>query len=404
VLLGSGYLHGMPRYIWRDVSVDVLRTDLFDKWRRHFQHFMLFPQLQRHFAAAYAMHEQARAGEGFDAVEVVDWGMLFMPWVLEASAPTLVQLHGSCGQIGMHDPRAGAESEDLLAILIEATVLAHAEVNTHSLSNRAWWNGVLGREIGYQLPAFELPPLDQVRETPRNDRFLAVGRIQKWKGPQVACAAWAKLGESAPRLDWIGRDTEFGEKRLSMDEQLKLLFPGTWRRVIQPLGQKSPEDIYRHMQSAKAVVVPSTWDAFNLVTAEAMALATPVIVSSGAGAVDLVETGKNGFTFPNGDAEALMQEIEHVNNLSHAELSEIGENGRETIRRSLCPVSVAAAKAAIYRKLKLQNHTRIDWLSQSLHKQTSSSRTPLDDLPIKTLGKALVRRLFDKVWHAANHE
>ncbi len=132
MLLGSGYLHGMPRYIWRDVSVDVLRTDLFDKWRRHFQHFMLFPQLQRHFAAAYAMHEQARAGEGFDAVEVVDWGMLFMPWVLEASAPTLVQLHGSCGQIGMHDPRAGAESEDLLAILIEATVLAHAVASPRS--------------------------------------------------------------------------------------------------------------------------------------------------------------------------------------------------------------------------------------------------------------------------------
>ena len=59
------------------------------------------------------------------------------------------------------------------------------------------------------------------------------------------------------------------------------------------------------MNAAKAVLVPSTWDVFNLVAAEAMAMGRVVVISDCAGAADLVQHGVSGFVFPKGDAAAL---------------------------------------------------------------------------------------------------
>ena len=122
VLKGSAFVHGNASYEHDGVRVSLLETARYFKWRDRFNHFAMFPELRCHLAASFALHEQAVAGEGFDAVEVTDWGMLFLPWVIAAKTRVLIQLHGSTGQISYHEPMTGREAEaavTALARLIE---------------------------------------------------------------------------------------------------------------------------------------------------------------------------------------------------------------------------------------------------------------------------------------------
>src|SRR5688500_13413947 len=64
VLKGSAYVNGHPGYEIDGVEVSVLQTERFTKCTARFGHFSMFPDLQRHLAAAFAMYEQAAAGEG----------------------------------------------------------------------------------------------------------------------------------------------------------------------------------------------------------------------------------------------------------------------------------------------------------------------------------------------------
>lgn len=61
---------------------------------------------------------------------------------------------------------------------------------------------------------------------------------------------------------------------------------------------------------AEAFILPSTWEEWGLVVNEAMASGLPVLVAEGVGsAEDLVDMGRNGYTFQAGDTNALAQRL-----------------------------------------------------------------------------------------------
>ena len=103
---------GNNRYEYEGIPVEVLETERFHEWQKRFRHYGMFRTLQNHLAAAYAIHEQAGSGSGFDVVEICDWGLAFAPWMAESAAPVMVQMHGSMGQIAQHEPVRGAESHE----------------------------------------------------------------------------------------------------------------------------------------------------------------------------------------------------------------------------------------------------------------------------------------------------
>src|SRR5690625_6272796 len=103
------------------------------------------PVLQRHLAAARAMWEQTDGGAGFDRVEVVEWGLLFAPWICAESPPSLVRLHGSSGQISEYDTMPGEEGAEQVIRIIETALLRHAGgFSTSSRINGADWEARLG--------------------------------------------------------------------------------------------------------------------------------------------------------------------------------------------------------------------------------------------------------------------
>ena len=63
---------------------------------------------------------------------------------------------------------------------------------------------------------------------------------------------------------------------------------------VQFVGRKDGDELYAIMSAADALVLPSTFEPYGAVVAEAMQWGTPVVVSDKVGAKELISDGKNG--------------------------------------------------------------------------------------------------------------
>ena len=87
------------------------------------------------------------------------------------------------------------------------------------------------------------------------------------------------------------------------------------KKIINPnihiMGELENKDKRKAFEEIDVLIVPSLWyENSPLVIAEAFLSKIPVITSNIGGMAELVKDGENGFTFPVGDAEKLMKEIE----------------------------------------------------------------------------------------------
>jgi len=97
-------------------------------------------------------------------------------------------------------------------------------------------------------------------------------------------------------------------------------------------GFRQIDELPRFYAHAGAFVHASTTEQWGLVVNEAMASGLPVIVSNHCGcAPDLVEEGKNGFTFDPHQVDEIATLMERVANLPDAERTALGEAGRRLI-------------------------------------------------------------------------
>jgi glycosyltransferase involved in cell wall biosynthesis len=349
VVEGSAFATTSPRQFGTEegVQVESLELGRFRRWHDRFERFNALPTVRRHLAAAWAMWEQACEGDDPDIVEACDWGLSFVPPLVEASHPLVVQCHGSIGQIGWHDPIEGGEAETITTQLLERASLSAAfSVQTCSSANMSYWQQETGHHIEKILPAFSRK--DRGGGT-IHQRGLVVGRLQRWKGPATLCRALELLGSRAPAVDWIGRDTSWGENGRSSSTYLASTFPRVWNDRLRHLPQRPPAEVTTAQASALFNIVPSTWDVFNFTAAEAMSSGRPTIVSQGAGASELIEDGVNGFTFAADDAEGLAGVIDRVLSASPERLAEIGASGRATVAERLDPQGIAEQRIAAYK-------------------------------------------------------
>lgn len=404
VLVGSGVFASEDS---APVTVEGVRVEALDlaRFRRalpEFSRYAGLPGLQRHLAAAWALREQADRGEGFDVVEATDWGLLFLPWATEPGPPVVAQMHGSCGQIDVHDPVAGEEAQGELIRLLEASAASRVDaLQSYSEANADFWRDQA------RAPVAMIPPAWRPLHEPgligkRSGRGLVVGRVQRWKGPEVLCEALRRLGDDAPPMDWMGRDTSFGTRAGSTAAHLAAAFPETWNRKVLHLPQQPPEAAARCQAEAAFVVVPSTWDMFNFTAIEAMGVGTPVICSTGAGAAYLIEDGVNGFLFEREDAGSLAEALRRLGAMGETERKALGEAGRETVRTRLDPERIADLRLEAYARVAAvprRQPAPDDWL-----RRACAPGSPLPDplgflehLPLKPLARHVARRALAKL-------
>ena len=165
-------------------------------------------------------------------------------------------------------------------------------------------------------------------ELPR-DYLLFVGRVAPNKGLPTLLGAVARLDPSArPAIVLMGQD--WGE-RARLESQARSLGIAS---DVRFLGHVVDPGVYRAVvRGARALVLPSEYEAFGLVLLEAMAARTPIVASAVGGVQEVVEQGRLGRLVPYGDVEALSTALRSV-----------GDDPQETRRR----VNAAAERVRDY--------------------------------------------------------
>ena len=134
-------------------------------------------------------------------------------------------------------------------------------------------------------------------------RVLLVGNVEPRKGVVDAVEALAGAGDCGDcRLVVVGKpdyDPEYGTLVRETIERLGLA--GRVELAGQ-VGQERLEELYSR---ADLFLLPSRWEGYGMVIAEAMAHGLPVISTTAGAIPELVEDGSTGILVPPGDVEAL---------------------------------------------------------------------------------------------------
>jgi glycosyltransferase involved in cell wall biosynthesis len=138
--------------------------------------------------------------------------------------------------------------------------------------------------------------------------FLFFGRVASNKGVPSLVEAIARLPAAARRpLVLMGPD--WGE-RAAIEERARAL--GVEREVVF-LGHVEPLESARAVvRGARALVLPSEWEAFGLVLLIAMAVGTPIVATAVGGVPEVLERGRAGLLVPYGDGPALTEALRQV--------------------------------------------------------------------------------------------
>ncbi|MBO9514725.1 MAG: glycosyltransferase family 4 protein [Variovorax sp.] len=147
--------------------------------------------------------------------------------------------------------------------------------------------------LGAELPSLEaLPPRTSARAVPR---FLFAGALSRRKSVDLILEAFGALAREglAYELHFVG-----GVGDADLMETLKATphasyFPGVPQKALYPL-----------MAEADCLLLPSRFDSFGMVVAEAMACGTPALVSTFTGAKAIIEQtpGSGWIVEPTADA------------------------------------------------------------------------------------------------------
>ena len=125
--------------------------------------------------------------------------------------------------------------------------------------------------------------------------FGFVGRFETRKGLMELAAAWPRVASAVPEahLVLVGRGPLEPEIRRRLGDHDRVVFTG------------HRSDVPSLLRAFDAVVMPSHWEGFGYVAAEAMAAGRAVIASSASSLPELVTDGVTGRLIPPKDADAL---------------------------------------------------------------------------------------------------
>ena len=151
--------------------------------------------------------------------------------------------------------------------------------------------GYKGRHVVIENAVEDLPNGAPDTPRPKDDkiRLLFVGRFDRQKGLDILLKSFNNAVEKRPDLSLsvIG-DAVLADLPPDFDNPDNVTFHG-W---------VDNDKIAQHYANADLLVVPSRWEGFGLIVAEAMRSGTPAMVSHRGNLPDIVEPGKTGHVVP----------------------------------------------------------------------------------------------------------
>ncbi len=141
-----------------------------------------------------------------------------------------------------------------------------------------------------------------------DDYFLFFGRVASNKGLPFLVDALARLPAGRrPALVFMGMD--WGA-RAEVETRARAL--GVADRLVFLGHVPSDAAVRAVLRGARALVLPSEWEAFGLVLLMAMAAHTPVVATAVGGVPEVLDHGKAGRLVPYGDAATLAEALRQV--------------------------------------------------------------------------------------------
>lgn len=176
-----------------------------------------------------------------------------------------------------------------------------------------------------------------------------VARLRVEKGQKTLVKALAEVVKAIPavKLLMIGDGPDKMEL-MRLSEDLGVSGNIVW------LGQQDQAEVYKLYGVMDIVVVPSLFEGFGLVAAEAMAAGLPVIASNVDGVAEVVKDGETGALFPVGNWQALAESLIHL--LNNPQLAKkFGQNGRDRVQEYFSLDQFSASMLRIYGQYQFWN-------------------------------------------------
>jgi glycosyltransferase involved in cell wall biosynthesis len=122
-----------------------------------------------------------------------------------------------------------------------------------------------------------------------------VGRFDRRKGLLDLARAWPAVAATLPHahLVLVGKGPAEAAARALLEDALRVHWLG-----FRP-------DVAAVLKRMDLLAVPSHWEGFGLVAAEALAAGVPVVAADASSLPEIVRDGREGLLVPPGDAEAL---------------------------------------------------------------------------------------------------
>lgn len=188
------------------------------------------------------------------------------------------------------------------------------------------------RALGISAPIAVIPnPVDNLPYVnltiALKNRFSIgyLGRIHRTKRIEVLIDAWHMLGSKVDNDELI----IIGDGDKGYLEELKCLVAEKKLKNVKFTGFLKGNDKNQAIQSLTFLAVPSDFESFGMVIAEALMMGVPVIASKGT-PWNQLETFNCGYWIKN-DSENFAETILQVKKLSYNEIKMMGENGKKLI-------------------------------------------------------------------------
>lgn len=155
----------------------------------------------------------------------------------------------------------------------------------------------------------------------RNNFIFSIGRLEdSQKGFSLAIEAMSKVASKYNTIKYIIAGV--GKDR---DNYIQIIREDKLGKNVRLIGFVSEIEKLALMKACLAFVQPSYFEAFSVVTLEALSQGAIVLVSKNQGAIDVIEGKKNGF-FIDLNSEDISCKIMDIINMSNKEIEKISKN------------------------------------------------------------------------------
>lgn len=174
--------------------------------------------------------------------------------------------------------------------------------------------------------------------------LLFVGRHDPQKGLDIVLDAMKAVGRQDIHLHVLGAAV-VSKAHLKQDTANVTFY-----------GWASREQVFAFMAAADAIIVPSRWEAFGLVAAEAMRIGKPVIASNRGALPEIVSHGENGLIF---NADDTFELVRIISDLEKPELKGLGQVGQARFHRFFTADRMNTELLWLYRDIVRHRNSRL---------------------------------------------